>query len=215
MRIDADVITLTQWLSPSFPIGAFAYSHGIEAAVARNWVRDGKDLEGWLRDILHLGSGRTDVIWLRLAHECAGPEALEKLNAEALAYAPALSRRSEMERQGSAFATTVRDVWGMNLPDLVLPVAIGAACQHRKIDIELAIPLYLQTFLSNLVAAAQRLMPLGQTEGQRILAALQADCLQLIESTRHATIDDLCNAAFLSDIAAMQHDQLEPRLFQS
>ncbi|MEO0773753.1 MAG: urease accessory UreF family protein [Pseudomonadota bacterium] len=210
--MDPHLITLTQWLSPSFPVGAFAYSHGLEAAVAEGWVKDGPGLEAWLRDVLLAGSGRCDAIWLRLG---AGAEDLGALNALALAYAPAAERRMEAERQGAAFARTVRAVWGMDMADTVLPVAVGAACARQGVDVELAVPLYLHAMMSNLVAAAQRLMPLGQTEAQRVLAALQGDIEAVAVATRGASLDDLESHAFLSDIAAMRHERQEPRMFQS
>ena len=212
MPIDATLITLTQWLSPSFPVGAFAYSHGLAAAIAEGWIQDGPDLQAWLRDVLVVGSGRCDAIWLRLA---AQTEDLARLTAEGLAFAPSFERRLEAERQGAAFVRSVNAVWGMDLPDLMLPVAVGAACARQGVDIELAVPLYLHGMLSNLVAAAQRLMPLGQTEAQGVLAALQADIEAVTEATRGAGLEGLSSHAFLSDIAAMRHERQEPRVFQS
>ncbi|MEM6588298.1 MAG: urease accessory UreF family protein [Pseudomonadota bacterium] len=214
MPIDTHLITLTQWLSPSFPVGAFAYSHGLEAAVADGWVADGAGLQCWLGDVLVAGSGRCDAILLRLAAENEGQD-LVALNAEALAYAPAQERRLEAERQGAAFARTVRAVWEIDLPDLVLPVAVGAACGRQGIDVEMALPLYLHAMVSNLVAAGQRLMPLGQTEAQGVLAALQGEIEAVTEAARGAASEDMESHAFLSDIAAMRHEGLEPRVFQS
>ncbi len=218
MPIDSDLITLTQWLSPSFPVGAFAYSHGLEAAVAEGWVENGPELEAWLRDVLVAGSGRCDAVLLRLGAEAeaeAEAEGLGALNALALAYAPAAERRLEAERQGAAFARTVRAVWGLDLADAVLPVAVGAACGRQGVDVEMAVPLYLHAMVSNLVAAAQRLMPLGQTEAQGVLAALRGDIEAVAEATQGASLVDLESHAFLSDIAAMRHEGLEPRVFQS
>ena len=214
MPIDRDLITLTQWLSPSFPIGAFAYSHGLEAAVAEGWVTDGPSLQAWLHGVLRDGSGRNDAIWLRLGYS-AERDALLQLNAEARAYAPARERRVEAERQGAAFVKTVNAVWDMDMPDCVLPLAVGAACGRQGIDLEVAVALYLHGFVGNLVAAAQRLMPFGQTKAQAVLAALQGDIEMVVSETHAAGLDDIDSHAFLSDIAAMRHEALEPRLFQS
>ncbi|MEM8775576.1 MAG: urease accessory UreF family protein [Pseudomonadota bacterium] len=215
MRIEIDLITLTQWLSPSFPIGSFAYSHGLEAAVARGWVQNAGSLQEWLSDIALHGTGRSDAIWLRLAYRAEDRTELLALNAEARAFAPAKTRLIEAERQGAAFAKTVRAVWEMDLPDLLVPLAVGAATHQKDIDIDLVVPLYLQAVLGNLVSAAQRLMPLGQTEGQAVLAALQQACLQIAQETADAEREDIYSNAFASDIAAMHHETLEPRLFQS
>lgn len=214
MRIDGDLITLTQWLSPSFPVGVFAYSHGVEAAVSEGWVADGSSLQAWLSEALTHGTGRSDAIWMRLG-SVADDEELLVLDAEARAFAPALSRRVEAMRQGAAFAKTVRDVWDVELPDVVLPLAVGAACGRQGIDVEIAVPLYLHAFLSNLVSAAQRLMPLGQTEAQAVLATLQNRVQAVAEETADKWLEDIESHAFLSDIAAMRHETLEPRLFQS
>ena len=214
MRIDGDLITLTQWLSPSFPVGAFAYSHGLEAAVSEGWIENGPGLRSWLSQTLRHGTGRNDAIWLRLG-AAADVDQLEALNAEALAFAPARSRRVEAERQGAAFAKTVRAVWDVDLPDVVLPLAVGAACGRQGIDVEIAVPLYLHAFVSNLVSAAQRLMPFGQTEAQGVLSALQSDVQSVAEETKGKVLEDIASHAFLSDIAAMRHETLEPRLFQS
>ncbi|MEL6170789.1 MAG: urease accessory UreF family protein [Pseudomonadota bacterium] len=215
MRIEADLITLTQWLSPSFPIGSFAYSHGLEAAVAQGWVYDAASLQEWLSNITLHGTGRSDAIWLRLAYSAKNDTELLALNAEACAFAPAKTRLIEGEKQGAAFAKTVRAVWEIDLPDLLLPLAVGAAAGQKDIEIKLVVPLYLQAFLGNLINAAQRLMPLGQTEGQTILAALQSEYMQVAHDTSQAGREEICSNAFASDIAAMHHETLEPRLFQS
>lgn len=215
MRIERDLITLTQWLSPSFPMGSFAFSHGVEAAVAQGWLQDGKSLRAWLASVLTQGSGRSDAIWLRLAHGAENDATLLKLNAEARAFAPSRSRLVEGERQGAAFVKTVRAVWSLNLPDVILPLAVGAASGRQGIGADLALPLYLHAFTSNLVAAAQRLMPLGQTEAQGVLAVLSEEIAQVVGDTAGSDLDDMHSNAFLSDIAAMRHETLEPRIFQS
>ena len=209
MPFDARLLTLTQWLSPAYPVGAFAFSHGVEQAVRAGWIVDAETLEHWLRDCLTEGSGRADAIWLRLAF--AG----EDVEDEARAFQPSAERLRETTRQGAAFAATTRAVWGLDLPDLLLPVAVGRAAALAGLDVEAAVTLYLQAMMSTLVSAAQRLMPLGQTRAQAVLAALHADVIATAEATRDATSDDIHSNAFLSDIAAMRHETLEPRLFQS
>ena len=214
MPTDDRLLTLMQWLSPSFPISSFAYSHGLETAVADGWV--GPDsLRDWLKGILIEGTGRTDAIWLRLAHLADGNDALRRLNDEARAFQPARHRLRETAKQGAKFAETVNQVWGGDLPELTLPLAVGAAARRHSIDVEQVAPLFLHSFTSNLIAASQRLMPLGQTEGQRILAHLQPTCRRVANATRGATIDDIYSTAFVSDIMAMRHETLQPRLFHS
>ncbi|MGK7654199.1 urease accessory protein UreF [Roseovarius sp. B08] len=212
MRTDARLLTLAQWLSPAYPIGAFAWSHGIEQAVRDGQITDAVTLQAWLRTCLSEGAGRTDAIWLRLA---AGPGDVNEIDAQLRAFAPSAERLSETVRQGAAFVNTTNAVWGLELPQLALPVATGRAAHLMKLDIDACVLLYLQSFVSNLVSAALRLMPLGQTEGQRVLTALQDDILRVEEETRGADINDIFSNAFLSDIASMRHETLEPRLFHS
>lgn len=214
MRIDTDLLVVTQWLSPAYPTGAFAWSHGLEAAVAAGRVRDAATLECWLEDVLADGAGRSDAVFIALAHAADGAE-LVALNAEAVAFAPAAERLREAERQGAAFARVTRDVWGLDLPDLLLPVALGRAARLMTLPRQAVTVLYLQGFASNLTAAAQRLMPLGQTDAQRVLARLAPLCAAIADDTATAGPDDLYSNAFLSDIAAMRHETQQPRIFQS
>lgn len=212
MPTDARLLILTQWLSPAFPIGAFAYSHGIETAIRAGWVADAAGLEAWLRDCLTDGSGRADAIWLRLAFATDAPL---QVDASARAFALSAERLREASRQGAAFAATVNAVWGFDLPDLVLPVATGQAARRAGLDVDAAVALYLQTFVASLTSAALRLCPIGQTAGQRVIHDLQEDCLRVAAETRSACVADVFGNAFLSDIAAMTHETLQPRLFQS
>ena len=213
MTTDARLLTLVQWLSPAFPTGGFAFSHGLESAIADGLVHDDATLEGWLSDCLLYGSGRTDAIWLRLAHASGD---IATLNAHARAFAVSHERLREATRQGTAFTLTANAVWGLDMPDdLLLPLAVGHATARAALDADSATALYLHAFTSNLTSAAQRLMPLGQTKAQAVLHRLNASCLALTETTRGATQDDLHSTTFLSDIAAMRHETLQPRLFQS
>lgn len=212
MPIDAKLLTLVQWLSPAFPTGAFAYAHGLEAAVAQGWVRDAESLQTWLRDVTQCGTGRSDAIWLRLGFAA---DALDTLDAEARAYAASATRRAEGLRQGAAFAATVRSVWQLDVPDVILPLAVGRAARLADMEVEAVVPLAVQAFLSNLVSAAQRLMPLGQSQAQGVLANLAGDIAEVADETRGATLADISNSTLMSDIAAMQQDTLEPRIFQA
>ena len=212
MLIDARLLTLTQWLSPAFPTGAFAYSHGVETAIHEGWIVDANGLESWLRDCLSDGSARADAIWLRLARAAADPL---QIDAKARSFALARERLREAERQGAAFVATVNAVWDLALPEMLLPVSVGRAARLTGLDVDATVTLYLQAFVANLTSAAIRLSPIGQTAGQRVILNLQALCLDVAEETKAADADDVFGNAFLSDIASMAHETLEPRLFQS
>lgn len=213
MPIDPGLLTLAHWLSPAFPIGGFAFSHGLETAICEGWITDAASLQIWLGDLLADGSGRSDAIWLTLAAK-PGENALA-LDAEARAFQPSYERLRETVRQGEAFARLVNDVWGTDLPSLSLPIAVGRAAGMRGLNPQETAALYLQSFVSNLVSAAVRLVPLGQTEGQRVIAALAPLCERIASEAATAGPDDIYSNCFLSDVAAMRHETQEPRLFQS
>lgn len=212
---DADaVLTLAQWFSPSFPIGAFSYSHGLETAIADGHVHDGPSCQAWLGDILRHGAGRNDVILLAAGYE-ADADLLAEHDGLARALAPSKERLLETEQQGAAFARTVRDVWGHDIPDLTLPLAVGAAAGRQGLPLSLTAETYLHSFVSNLVSAAIRLVPLGQTEGQGIVLALKPVIKEVAATALTQTIDDLGAATFAADISAMRHETQYARIFRS
>ena len=216
------LLRLLTWLSPAFPTGGFAYSHGLEWAVEAGDVRDETGLATWLDDVLRHGAGRTDAILLRHAHRAADLPALAHLAELAAAAQPSRERQAETLGQGGAFALAA-SVWGAPLLAALLdggnpvpyPVAVGAlAAAHGVAEDDAALGL-LHAFTSNLVSAAVRLVPLGQTAGLRVLAALEATVSEVAAGTRTAALDDLGGACFRSDIAAMRHETQYTRLFRS
>lgn len=214
MTTNAQILTLTQWFSPSYPIGAFAYSHGLETAIQGGVVTSAATLKDWLADVLEHGSGRTDCILLRAAYACE-PDALAEVDAVAQAFSASSERLHEARLMGDAFGRTTAAIWGGDTPPLTGAVAVGAAARREGIPVELTAAMYLQAFASNLVSAAVRLVPLGQTEGQTVLAELTPLCEAVADGCKGATLDDLHSTAFLSDIAAMKHETLQPRIFRT
>ena len=211
------LLSLLAWLSPAFPVGGYAYSHGLEWAVEAGDVKDGDSLEHWLTDVLTNGSGRSDTILLRHAHRAAAdPVALCDLAALAIACAPARERRDEALNQGRAFQLAVIAWIGSALPrEAPYAVAVGAAAGQRGIPQEDVAAGYLQAFASNLISAAVRLVPLGQNAGLRVLAALAPVILAVADATKDALLEDIGGCAFRSDIAAMRHETQYTRLFRS
>jgi urease accessory protein len=213
MTTPTDLLTLSQWLSPAFPVGAFGYSHGLEAAFRAGWITDAASLEDWLCDLLTHGSGRADAILLAAAYR--GDAALDEIDATARAFTASAERLLETDAQGAAFAQVVGAVWGARLEGLTYQVALGAAAAREGLALDLTLSLYLQAFAANLIAAAQRLGPIGQTEGQRILRALAPVIEATAEQARDGDLARLASSAFLSDIAAMRHETLYSRIFRS
>lgn len=208
------VLTLAQWFSPSFPIGAFSYSHGLETAILESHVAVADDVTAWISDVLQHGMGRTDVILLATAYD-ADAEFLIELDSLARALAPTRERLSETVQQGGAFARTIRDVWGYDVPDMVLPVVVGAAAARQGLPLALTAETYLHSFAANLVSAAVRLVPLGQTEGQACLLALKPLIQATARAARVQTLADLGSATFAADISAARHETQYARIFRS
>lgn len=202
-------LTLHQLFSPAFPVGAFAWSHGAETAIAEGVLRDAATVEAWLRDILEHGSGWSDAVLLVQAATGADVAKL------AAALAPSAERRRETLEQGAAFAATVRQVWGLEIADAAYPVAVGQAVAALGLPLEDALRLYLQAFAANITSASVRLIPLGQTDGQRITAALAPLCADIARQAMAAGLDDLGGFAPMVDVMGQRHAGLYARVFRS
>ena len=205
-------LTLQQLFSPAFPVGAFAWSHGLETAVHGGAVHDAVTLRDWLEAVLTHGAGWSDAVLCAQAMRGGDPHALSDL---ALALCPARERRAETLEQGKAFAGTVRSVWGVSVPDAAYPVAVGAAVAALELPPSEALRLHLQAFAANLVAAGVRLIPLGQSDGQRVTAALAPLCGARAEAALAAALDEIGGFAPVLDIQAMRHETLYSRVFRS
>ena len=206
------LLTLMQWLSPGFPLGTFGYSHGLEQAVADGNIITGNDLRDWLTTVLSDGTGRNDAILLAEGHRSDTPAEVDML---AQALASSRERLLETTAQGEAFCITVNAVWGSDLPPLSLPVAVGAAARGQDIPLEATLQAYLHAFAAGLVSAAQRAMPLGQTQAQRVVAEIAPLCRSMAATAMTQTLDDLGSSAFMAEIASMRHETLQPRIFRS
>jgi urease accessory protein len=221
-----DITPLLVWLSPSFPVGSFAYSHGLEWAVEAGDVRDATSLEAWLDDLLHHGGPWSDAVLLAQTHRAmtAGDDAkLAAVAAVAAALAPSRERRLETLAQGAAFLTAVRGAWPSPAlerakpfeNEIAFPIAVGIAAAGHGLALVATLEAYLVALATNLVSAAVRLIPLGQTDGTRAVAKLVPAAKQVAVRAAAASIDDIGGAALRSDLAAMRHETQYTRLFRS
>ncbi|MFT7059321.1 MAG: urease accessory protein [Pseudorhodobacter sp.] len=208
-------LTLAQWLSPAYPVGGFAYSHGLETAIVEAVVTDEHSLRYWLADVLEYGSGRNDALFLLAAYRAETAAELLAVDASARAFAASGERLQEASLQGQAFARTTAAICGHDLPDLTYPVAIGRAAKLSNLPKTATAAVYLHAFTANLVSVAVRLVPLGQTAGQRVTQSLHPLCQRLAEEAATQGLDALSSSAFLSDIAAMRHETLDVRIFRT
>ncbi len=212
IRMTDPLLTLHQLFSPAFPVGAFAYSHGLEAAVQEGRVTTAAELETWLHVVLSQGAGWSDAVVVSLVAQGAEVAPLSDL---VRALCPSPGRRLETDQQGAAFVAAVNGVWTAGLKPAPYPVAVGQAVRALDLPLGEALRLYLQAFASNLVSAGVRLVPLGQTEGQRIVQALAPLCAELAERAVSAGEKDIGGFAPLVDIDSLRHEVLYSKLFRS
>ncbi len=203
---------LAAWFSPGYPVGAYSYSHGLEWAVEAGDVTDPASLAAWIADVVAHGAGRSDAILLAHAMLTDDPGPLAEL-AEALA--PSSERHLETMAQGAAFARTTTAAYGIDVPPMAYPVAVGHAARRLGLPADATVTLALQAFAANLVSAGVRLVPVGQTDGQRILAGLLPLVARVADAARTAPLAALGGLAQRSDLAAMRHETQYTRLYRS
>ena len=211
----SQLLLLSRWLSPAFPTGAFAWSHGLEAAIGAGEVRDAPSLHDWLDALLRWGAGRSDAIVLASAHRARGEAEVMALAELADALAPSRERRMEAGALGTAFARAVRAADGLPVPDGPFPVALGRAAGLAGLPALPVALVHLQATVASLAGAAQRLMPLGQTAAQGVLAALAPAAREVAQEAVLLGPDALGSCALGIDLASMRHEEQEPRLFRS
>jgi len=218
---------LMAWLSPSYPVGAFSYSGGIEWAVEAGDITDAETLKRWLLVVLADGGGFCDAVFFVHAHRAveAGDAAALRAVAElAAAFAPSKERHLETTAQGRAFIAATRAAWPCAALDalaaawdgpVAYPVAVGVAAAGHGIALGSALNAYLHAVAANFVSAGVRLIPLGQTDGQRLLAALEPVVAATATRAAATRLEDVGGAAFRADIASMRHETQYTRLFRS
>jgi urease accessory protein len=223
----AALYRLMTWLSPSFPVGAFSYSSGIEWAVEAGDITDAASLQNWLTSMLTDGAGFCDGVFLAHAHRAAsaGDEIFLALIAElAAVFVPSRERQLETSTQGRAFIDVARAAWNSAWLDrmigscggiIVYPVAVGIVSAAHAIPLEPVVQGFLHAVVSNWISAAARLVPLGQTECQRLLARLEPAVTATAGRALAASLDDLGSATFRADLAGMRHETQYTRLFRS
>ena len=175
-------------------------------------MTDAASLQDYLETLLTHGSGRADAVLLAAGYTT---DDTARVDATARAFAASAERLKETDLQGAAFCDTARSVWGVDLKGLTYPVAVGAAARAMDIPLAETLPLYLHAFASNLVSVAQRALPLGQTDGQRVLATLAPVIAQTARDAETTPLDALTSPSFAADIAAMRHETLQPRIFRT
>ena len=225
--VSLDLLALFVWLSPAYPVGAFAYSHGLEWAVETREVSDLASLTGWVDDLLHHGGPFADAVLL--AHAFEATQATDDVRLRdvlelAAAFAPSRERQMETLNQGDAFIAATRAAWPApvleRLPAIwggrvAYPAAVGIAAAAHGLPLAATVSAFLNAVAANLISAAVRLVPLGQTDGNKALAATTQTVRDVASRVEDVPLDRLGGAALKSDIASMRHETQYTRLFRS
>jgi urease accessory protein len=220
---DGAILPLFAWLSPSYPVGCYAYSHTLEWAVEAGDVIDEATLAAWLTDLLTLGFGRNDAILLSHAYRAAeqGHRGdLETINELALALSPSAELYLETSQQGRSFLDATLAAWpSPRLPrlegDVAFPVAIGMAAAAHDVPLPMTSQAYLFGLVQTLVSAAIRLAPIGQTAGIRVSAALAGTAQDIARQGMSLALDDIGGSTFRADLGSFHHENQYTRLFRS
>jgi urease accessory protein len=223
----AALYRLMTWLSPAFPVGAFSYSSGIEWAVEAGDIRDAATLRDWLAAMLSDGAGFCDGVFLAHAYRAAAAQddaTLAQVAELAAAFVPSRERQLETTTQGRAFVEIARSAWNSDGLDallagcgsvIVYPVAVGVLGAAHAIPLASTMHAFLHAVVSNWISAGARLVPLGQTDSQRLLASLETVVVETGTRALAASLDDLGSATFRADLAGMRHETQYTRLFRS
>lgn len=214
---------LMSWLSPTYPVGAYSFSHGLEYAVDAGLVSDAKSVRDWIATIMMAGNGFADLVFVAAAWD-SEPDQLPGLNEFVIAFQGTAELRLETTAQGRAFCLVTAEAWpceslealqGNAQDDIAYAVVVGAVAKSHGIDRKEAMVAYAHAFAANLVSAAVRLIPLGQTDGQRITADLMSTCLAAVERAAATAADEVSTSTPMVDIASMKHEHQYTRLFRS
>src|SRR5690348_10123064 len=216
---EAALYRLMTWLSPAYPVGGFSYSHGLEYAIEETLVRDRETLVQWLTTVIEVGAGRIGGALLAEAWRAASQQdgdRLEDVAELAAAWRSTSEMARESEAQGAAFLSVTQMAWPHALLDRLVPerrggpialsVAVGATCGCHDIGLLPALVAYLHSFANNLVSAGVRLIPLGQSDGQLAMAALERIISRSASVCADISLDEIGSAAPMLDWCSMRHE---------
>lgn len=218
---------LQTWFSPSFPIGAYTYSHGLENAFETGLVTNLDQAVEWVSNIVRLGSGFADAIFVKEAYQAVAADDYDALSRQcefAAAFAGTKELRLESEAQGAAFIEIIQKTEPSEALEKLIahnggpyPYAIiaGALAGEKRVEQSAIMTAYLHGFVSNLSSALVRIIPLGQTEGQIIIARLSPVIEETVSAAMETPLNEISSSALMVDLTSMQHETQYTRLFRS
>ena len=199
---------LQVWFSSSFPIGSYAYSHGLEALIDDKKIKNRDDVKEFLDALLFYGTLRNDYIFMKSIYNG------EEINELILASASSKERQIEMIDMGNSFRKIMKDSWELSLPENTSFIyCLAKAGLHFDIKFDDLIKFYLQSFISNLINVCVKHIPMSQKDGQSLNVIFINQIQEFLNQSDKLTLKDIGSTFFIGDIYAIKHENLDSRIY--
>ena len=196
------------WFSSSFPIGSYAYSHGLEALIDDKKIKNKDNVKEFLDALLFYGTLRNDYIFMKSIYK--GGE----INELILASASSKERQIEMIDMGNSFRKIMKDSWELFLPENTSFIyCLAKAGLHFNIKFDDLIKFYLQSFISNLINVCVKHIPMSQKDGQSLNVIFINQIQEFLSHSDKLTLKDIGSSFFIGDIFAIKHEYLDSRIY--
>ena len=196
------------WFSSSFPIGSYAYSHGVESLIDTKKIQNKSDVIEFLEAVLNYGTLRNDYIFIKSIYNNL------EINDLILSNATSKERQIEMIAMGNSFRNIMRDSWDLNLQEnSAFIYCVSKAAIYFNIDFNDLIKFYFQSFISNLITVCVKHIPVSQKDGQSINVMFINKIQDFINNSKDLTIDDIGTTFFIGDLFSMKHENQETRIY--
>lgn len=221
--VDLRLMRLMQLVSPALPVGAFACSQGLEWAVEAGWVSNGREVLEWISGVLHNGQAKLDIpVLARLykAWQNRDMAAFQYWNRYLLAARGSAELYREDRHMGRALHRLLQDLMPeccAELPcgNVSFTAMFAVAAYHWRIGLETACAGLLWTWAENQIAAAVKLVPLGQTLGQKISMQIGGQIPEAVQIGLTVAADDIGAVTPAVTMASTKHETQHTRLFRS
>jgi len=209
MKIFKDPHQILQvWFSSSFPIGSYAYSHGLEALIDDKKIKNKDELKEYLDALLFYGTLRNDYIFMKSIYKG------EEINELILASATSKERQIEMIDMGNSFRKIMKDSWELSLPENTSFIyCLSKAGLYFDIKFDDLIKFYLQSFISNLINVCVKHIPMSQKNGQSLNVIFINQIQEFLTHSDKLTLKDIGTTFFIGDIFAIKHENLDSRIY--
>ena len=196
------------WFSSSFPIGSYAYSHGLEALIDDKKIKKNNDVKEFLHALLFYGTLRNDYIFMKSIYKG------DEINQLILASASSKERQIEMIDMGNSFRKIMKDSWELSLPENTSFIyCLAKAGLHFNIKFDDLIKFYLQSFISNLINVCVKHIPMSQKDGQSLNVIFINQIQEFLSHSDKLTLKDIGTTFFIGDIFAIKHEYLDSRIY--